>query len=177
MDVASEAQRWENKDIERLISLWGQYGSVMLIAAIMGRSPASIQTQASRRQLPHRHIKSGPRRAWTNADDDYIASAVEVIVDGEKVDVLEAAKTLDRSLDAIIPRMASSAGMELRDFLHHLAIPDPDDVAESGISGAPEVPSKPKPCPMCLRPFVSKNPKKWFVCDQCKSSDSWRNPL
>lgn len=177
MDALTEAPRWENKDIERLISLWGQYGSVMLIAAIMGRSPASIQTQASRRQLPHRQVKSGPRRTWSHEDDDYIASAVEVIVDGELVKVLEAAKHLDRSIDAVIVRMASASGMDVKDFLFHIEIPDPKDVAESGISGAPEVPAKPKPCPMCLRPFVSKDPKKWFVCDQCKSSESWKNHL
>ncbi len=163
---------WSSEDIETLIHLWSAYGSVMLIAAIMQRPPSAIQTRASRCALPKRPHQPGPRSAWTDAEDDYLRSAVACIENGERIDLLACQKNMESSgisknLDGIAKRMALLLGIPNRDFVKHIAIPEqhPSPKADA---------IKTRICPRCEKKFAPTH-RFLFVCPQCKGSSDWQD--
>ena len=171
-NVSEQRQRWDNKDIDRLLHLWNTFGSIMLIAAIMGRKPSSIQTQASRRQLPRRDSMPGHRRRWTDSEDDVLSDVCMKIHRSENIDILAVSKELERSIDAIINRLNQVHDISMEDIIPCIIIPTQEDLLQSGIR--PKTQTKPMPtCPLCLKKFV---PTSAFnrVCSHCKKSETWR---
>ena len=96
---------WTSEDVEKLLSLWNIFASIMLIAAIMGRPTSSIQTQASRKQLPKRGSLPGLRRRWTKEEDILILDTIKDVGPKHRLDILGLASKMNRSIDAIINRL------------------------------------------------------------------------
>lgn len=164
---------WTSEDVTRLLSLWSVFGSIMLIAAIMGRPPSSIQTQASRKQLPKRGSLPGLRRRWTKEEDKKILDIIQNVDENNKLDILKLASEMNRSIDAIINRLSQEHHIDIKSLVRYLVIPDPKDIAKSDVVCLPTKEVKPKRCPMCLELFIPTDSGN-RVCPTCRSSDAWR---
>lgn len=182
---SNNRKRWMNEDLILLIKLWAEFGSVMIISKIMDRPPSSIQTQASRRNLPKREIGSGRhRKKWNASDDKALGELIPHGVADGSVDMASISKKCDRSIDAIFNRLVEHHSWDESVLLKKLKMPDTSDILMDLSSQSGQV--KPafkringkgtRTCPRCFRPFHSEG--RWHqICSACKRTDDWKSGL
>ena len=115
---------WPEADIARLMELWDLVGSVALIAIHMKRTPSSIQTQASRKQLPPRSEERGRhRRRWFPEEDERLDSLLKSMRNADGgIPIVSVSEKMGRSVDAIVNRMLANYG-EDSDEMNSLVAP------------------------------------------------------
>lgn len=178
LDVARRT--WSQEDKTKLIQYWGELGSIILIALILNRPEGSVQTEASRLNLPRR-IEDGDnhRKKWTDADRETLQSAMNMFrtPDG-KVRILEVSSVTGRSVDAITTLLAKEAGCSRDDLRPTLHIPDDVEDIKKQIAKSRPVSVKPvtdtrkltkmRNCLCCTLPFWSEGAGN-RICPRCKS--------
>ncbi len=179
---------WSEADKHRLIRLWEGVGSVVLIAYLLDRPVGSVQTEASRLQLPRRgEDKNRHRKKWTDDEDAALMSTVEDCRDGTgRVRIIEVARRANRSIDAVVNRMAEITG-ERRDLKDLIRVTEAEIMAFGAEQAArlapvvdPTVPKTPidtrnvprmRGCLTCQKPFWSTGAGN-RICPKCRSGDS-----
>jgi hypothetical protein len=176
---------WRDSDNTALIAYWDVVRSVALIAIMMQRTQSSVQTQASRLNLPPRTEERGRhRRRWMDDDDAHLDGLIGSLrqPDG-RIPIQQVADGMGRSVDAVVARLVGRHGedSDLLDLL--VAPPLPQDgqaVAGAAPAGparaaAPADPArkgKTRRCLKCEKSFWSEGNHNW-VCVNCKRSDDW----
>ena len=158
----STRRDWTQDDIITLMGLWNVFHSVSIIAAIMDRNPASVQTQASRRQLPRRKVDGRKRRRWSMEDDIKIC---EFLRQPGRLDIIAFSKELDRSIDACVARFESHHNLTSRDLIKRIKMPEKVSVTAKDVEG--------RRCPNCSRMFIPKY-RFNYVCTPCKNTAPYK---
>lgn len=169
---------WLHDDDTDLMRLWPSVGSVALIGIMMERSRSSVQTRASRLNLPPRTEESDRhRRRWSEAEDTRLdAALLEVALPDGKIPIQLVADRLERSVDAVVARIEARYG-EHSDIIGRLVAP-PMPVPQAPAAKPPGSGRKSRreggewDCLRCRRPFWSEGVHNW-VCDRCKRTDDW----
>ncbi len=185
----TERRPWSDPDKHRLIGLWEKVGSVVLIAILMERPVGSVQTEASRLQLPRRaEDKEHQRRKWTPEEDDTLLDTVEECraTDG-RIRIIEVSERTRRSIDAIVNHLAEMEGKRSLNLRENLSateaeimefglrqaarnMPD-DDAAVPGGRIDTRLVEKMRKCMPCGKPFWSRSAGN-RICPKCKNNDS-----
>ncbi len=178
----SQRRKWTSEENKTLMGYWDLVGSVALIAIMIGRSPSSVQTQASRIGLPPREEdKDRHRRRWADGDDKALDRAIADLSDTEgRVPIVDVAKVVGRSVDAVVARLETryGNGAEIMSRLvappppKALSMPKPRPVAE-GTRNAHNLKAKMKRCLKCREVFYSEGAHNW-ICPRCKRTDEWK---
>jgi len=167
---------WSEEEDNVLIDLWDTVGSIVLISLMLDRSPSSVQTQASRKGLPRRIEEKGRhRRRWTGDDEGLLDSLVAELTDGEgKIPIDVLAERMDRSIDAIVARLADRFG-STQALLDRIRLPrrEPpreerrraEDKARQAPQGGAQ--ARTRKCLCCGKPFWSEGPHI-RICNKCK---------
>ena len=187
MSTADLARRtWSEADKRLLIEYWATLGSILLIALLLDRPEGSVQTEASRLNLPRRVEEKGRhRKKWTEDEERDLQTAINIFrtVDG-RIRIIEVANFIGRSIDAVASRILRD--YESRDEMRQaLFIPDSiDDIkkltARTGVdprttTGDTRKTHKMRDCLTCSRPFWSEGAHN-RICPRCKSdheSSEW----
>jgi hypothetical protein len=176
-DLARRA--WTEDDKRQLIEYWETLGSIILIALLLDRPEGSVQTEASRLNLPRRlEDKGHHRKKWTEDQLRALRTAVNAFrtPDG-KIKIIEVANVTGRTVDAVASKLAADYGSreELRNALYI-----PADLAEvrrkahrnAASVRAPVTDSrkltKMRGCLSCTKPFWSEGAHN-RICPRCKS--------
>jgi hypothetical protein len=178
---------WTDEDTDKLIHLWGAVGSVALIAIMMQRSPSSVQTQASRKNLPPRaEEKDRHRRRWLPEDDAHLDELlVTTRREDGKIPILQVGAGMHRSVDAVVARLIARHG-EDSDIMALLYAPEPPPpepgsgplqplrpAARAAAAAAdPKKAGRIQPCLKCRKSFWSEGRHNW-VCINCKREKDW----
>lgn len=185
MSTASLArQPWSEEDKRLLIEYWPTLGSIVLISILLDRPEGSVQTEASRRNLPRRVEEKGRhRKKWTESEEADLKSAIDIFrtPDG-RIKIIDVANMTGRSIDAVASRILKdySSREEMRAALYI-----PSDIEEikrqtakqdGGIHQPVTDPRKVKKmrnCMTCSGPFHSDGAHN-RICPRCKAdSDSY----
>jgi hypothetical protein len=179
---------WTNEDVNTLIFLWGEVGSVALIAIMMRRTPSSVQTQASRSNLPARaEEKDRHRRRWLDDDDVRLDALLdEARREDGMIPIEDVASGMHRSVDAVVARLIARHG-EDSDIMERLIAPpmpvpgamtSPQPIRPAGRAAAaaaePGKQGKVKACLKCRRSFWSEGKHNW-ICQNCKRPNPGKN--
>lgn len=169
---------WLHEDDTQLMKLWPAIGSVALIGIMMERSRSSVQTRASRLNLPSRTEESDRhRRRWSEPEDAKLdAALVEVALPDGGIPIQQVADRLERSVDAVVARIEARYG-EHSDICARLVAPPMPTLQPTlaRVAGAPRKSRRSGgewDCLRCRRPFWSEGVHNW-VCDRCKRTDDW----
>ncbi len=179
---------WSEPDKHRLIGLWESIGSVVLIALLLERPVGSVQTEASRLQLPRRvEDKDRHRKKWTGEEDGNLLDAIEACraQDG-RIRIIEVSRITRRSIDAIVNRLSELDGgprPDLRETVWATEAEIMEFGSQQAARNAPVVdPARPagridtrnvarrRACLTCEKPFWSPGAYN-RICPKCKSSD------
>ena len=170
---------WHDADDKTLIRLWDPVGSVALIAVMLKRSRSSVQTRASRLNLPPRAEESDRhRRRWMDGDDAKLdALAAELTLPDGTIPIQQLAERMGRSVDAVVARLEARHGEESDVMARLVAPPVPEEVAPApGAQPGPDrngsKKGKVKQCLKCRKSFWSEGSHNW-ICVTCKRSDDW----
>lgn len=177
-DLARRA--WAEEDKKRLIEYWETLGSIILIALILDRPEGSVQTEASRLNLPRRiEDKGRHRKKWTDGEIDDLRSAMNLFKtpDG-RIKIIEVATVTGRSIDAVATRIAREVGSTREELREAIYVPaDVEEIkkltARNLVSLKPVVTDsrklmKMRDCLTCSRPFWSEGAHN-RICPRCKS--------
>lgn len=170
---------WSEDDKRRLIGYWDSLGSIFLIALLLDRPEGSVQTEASRLNLPRRSEDKGRhRKKWTEREFTELADAKDACrtPDG-RIKIIEVAERVGRSVDAVASRLAEEYDNRtaLRDviFVPESALaPKAPVVAKTGSLSLGDTRKQPKVrvCLSCTTPFYSEGAHN-RICKRCKESD------
>lgn len=165
---------WDTEQNNRFHELWNLGAPLVVIAILMKRSPASIQTKASRESLPEREIPSyakNHRQKWSQAHIDELDALISSFPNGPDYYALEnLAKKIGRTLDAIAGRIqeahGSAALQRLADDYLNNRFKKP--VLRCGPPGAP--PNTNRKCIVshCRRWFWAKDKTRDWKCGRCR---------
>ena len=176
-DLARRA--WSEDDKHLLIKYWDSLGSITLIALILNRPEGSVQTEASRLNLPRRlEDKGRHRKKWTESEVDDLNSAVNMFrtPDG-RIRIIDVANVTGRSIDAVASRLAKDYGSreELRSAIY---VPDNvEEIIKSAVRQTQNLRpvvtdsrklTKMRNCLTCSNPFWSEGAHN-RICNRCKS--------
>lgn len=188
MSTADLARRtWSEADKRLLIEYWSALGSILLIALLLDRPEGSVQTEASRLNLPRRTEEKGRhRKKWTEDEERDLQTAINIFRTTEgRIRIIEVANFIGRSIDAVASRILRD--YESRDEMRG-ALFIPDDVDEikrltARSSGSPRPAQttdtrkqqRMRDCLTCSKPFWSDGAHN-RICPRCKSdqeSSDW----
>ncbi len=164
-------QSWSSEDNELLIMLWNAIGCVPILSMIMERSVSSIQTQASRLNLPSRDDGGElRRRKFSKEEIDDLKESMGYVSDGfdGKIPILALAKELGIGVGAAFRRMEMFWGDE-KEVLDRIIIPDMEEIKKIGKNSKN---GKQCDCLSCRKPFWSAGSHN-RVCDNCKRNAEW----
>ncbi len=159
----SVRRQWTTEENQRLIDLWHSTGSIALISLLMDRNAASIQTQASRINLPQRNEDGmNHRRRWSTDDE---VRLFEIIDSLERIDIKAVARQFDRSTDAIVSKIVDRYGKNS---------PILSRIDTNVTVSSRNLVSGPGPgtrlCLSCRKPFHSSG-KKHRICPTCTTNN------
>jgi Zn finger protein HypA/HybF involved in hydrogenase expression len=176
---------WSESDKRRLIAYWDSIGSVVLISILLDRPEGSVQTEASRLNLPRRTEDRGRhRKKWSLEEaDDLIRTVESCKEESGKIRIVEVARKIGRSIDAVISRLEDHYGS--RDELKHSIVVTEAEIAAFSVSPAPRSTEAAGPnghidsrkismmrtCLSCQKPFWSTGAGN-RICPKCKNNDS-----
>lgn len=167
---------WTDKHDRQLIDLWPRVGSIVLIALELGRSSSSVQTRASRLNLPRRlEGNDRHRRKWTEEDIEKLETSVarRVEYDGS-IPICEIADDVGRSIDAVAAKLAETMGGEESLFTQIKVTkkrPSPVPVKKTEEKIDPRKVGKRRPCLCCGKNFWSEGAHN-RLCMSCKSGET-----
>lgn len=168
---------WEDADTQSLLDMWPRVMSIVLIALELKRSTSSVQTQASRKNLPRRtEGNERHRRKWTPED---IQSLKDSLVENTEADgqvlICEIADEVGRSIDAVAAKL-----QEFDDFGSEEALFERIKVTRKSFGvTVPSVPvkgedtrkmGKKRPCLCCTKIFWSEGAHN-RLCSNCKKDE------
>lgn len=175
---------WEDGHIQALLDMWPRVMSIVLIALELKRSTSSVQTMASRKNLPRRtEGNERHRRKWTPEDVDNLKDSLRTNTDRDgKVLICEIADDVGRSIDAVAAKLTEfeEFGSEKalferirvtrKNFGTTLPAKEPQKGVDSRKVG------KKRPCMTCQEIFWSEGAHN-RMCAKCKKdeggSDRW----
>lgn len=172
----TKRRQWNNKDNVMLQQYWDTVGSVILIALILDRTASSVQTQASRLNLPRRkEAKEKHRRKWSEQDEQNLQIVLNNATSEEgRISIEQIAKEMERSVDAIAAKLIDIFE-DKEELLKRLIIPVPPPLKnkkrKSKIKPYIHIkaPKKVK-CIICDSIFEQVDESN-LVCDNCKKED------
>ncbi|MGY3582377.1 hypothetical protein ACVIGB_000699 [Bradyrhizobium sp. USDA 4341] len=175
---------WGDQEREHLVRYWCATRSIILTAAVLGRSTSAIQTAASRFNLPKRPLSDEThRRAWNSDDEAKWQKAKRDLTrrDG-RLPLDKTAVRLHRSVDVVANRLMQEVGGDHTLFLRRIVVPQIEELPqfEETLRGVDEPPKaeevsdarnlgKMRKCLSCTRPFWSHSAGN-RICNKCKSS-------
>jgi len=182
MVTADLARRtWSEADKRLLIEYWATLGSILLIALLLDRPEGSVQTEASRLNLPRRVEEKGRhRKKWTDEEDADLQKALGIFkTSDDRIKIIDVANFLGRSIDAVATRISKeySSRDEMRASLYI-----PDNIAEikrltarpTGNARSAQTDTRHKsmmrPCLTCSKPFWSEGAHN-RICPRCKADN------
>lgn len=94
---------WTKEDDRVLLELWPRVGSIIMIALKLNRTPSSVQTHASRKNLPRRIEENNKhRRKWDMNDTIALNKAIEKHkLPNGKIPIKEISDEIGKSIDTI----------------------------------------------------------------------------
>lgn len=184
----TERRPWSDPDKHRLIGLWEKVGSVVLIAILMDRPVGSVQTEASRLQLPRRaEDKDHQRRKWTSEQDDTLLDTVEECRDTDgRIRIIDVSDRVRRSIDAIVNHLAEMEGKRSLNLRSTFSASEAEIMrfgqrqSERNAPTCEAVPGgridsrlveKMRKCMPCGKPFWSKSAGN-RICPKCKNCEA-----
>ena len=167
---------WTDKHDRQLIDLWPRVGSIVLIALELERSSSSVQTRASRLNLPRRlEGNDRHRRKWTDEDIEKLESSVaRRVEDDGSVPICEIADDVGRSIDAVAAKLSETMGGEEVLFSKIKVTrkrPTPTTIKKVDEYVDPRKVGKRRPCMSCRKNFWSEGAHN-RLCMSCKSGES-----
>lgn len=178
MPVPDTSRRpWTEHDKRRLIHYWESLGSIFLIALLLERPEGSVQTEASRLNLPRRAEDKGRhRKKWTAEEHDELkAAARDCRTPDGRIRIMDVADRVGRSVDAVASRLADEYEnrSELRESIYV-----PESVLERMVAAkpapAPDADPRRTPkvrhCMTCEKLFFSEGAHN-RICPRCKEGD------
>ena len=169
-------KEWTRDDDKLLLGLWDIVQSVYLIAIIMKRTRSSIQTRASRLNLPTREDKiTKHRRRWKKEDEQILEKHIISLMkkNNNQLPIVELSKITGRSIDALAHKIEILYGRESIYFQNLTApIPDVDKIKKKEPVIKRKGNGKIKTCLKCRKQFWSEGNHNW-ICSNCKRSDEW----
>lgn len=178
MALAETTRRpWSEDDKRKLIGYWDSLGSIFLIACLLDRPEGSVQTEASRLNLPRRlEDKGRHRKKWTEREFSELRDATEACRTNDgRIKIIEVAERVGRSVDAVASRLAEEYDNrnELREviFVPESALEQKAKaVPKTGLMGDTRKQPKIRVCLSCTTPFYSEGAHN-RICKRCKESD------
>lgn len=173
---AVEEPIWTDDAKMQLRQLWWSGEPIAVIALLLHRSFASVQTMASRQKLPPRESPhKRHRKRWTMPENAELASLLKT---RPTLDVLRfyADKT-ERTLDAVINHVLDQHGQGIFNEIFLRSTVDKTQLYRS--STLISIPKKSKDsgekyCRKCMKVFLSPDVKRIWICTPCKSApDYW----
>ena len=185
--IQEKRRPWKDVDNSTLISLWDRVGSVALIALMMKRTRSSVQTQASRLQLPPRNEESDRhRRRWHDADDVLLNKMLEIYtMEDGTIPIEKLSTSMGRSIDAVIARLETNHG-EDSDVMRRLVPPPLPEITNHGNKATlfqrpnqatvtdPRKQTKVRRCLRCDKLFVSEGAHN-RICPSCKRNENFED--
>lgn len=177
---------WGDQERERLVRYWCATRSIILTAAVLGRSTSAIQTAASRFNLPKRPLSDEThRRPWNSEDETKWQGAKRALTrrDG-RLPLDKTAVRLHRSVDVVANRLLQEVGGDYALFLRRIVVPEVSDLDQfeetlRAVDAPPKFEAtdardaralgKMRKCLSCSRPFWSHSVGN-RICNKCKSS-------
>lgn len=168
---------WEDAHIQALLDMWPRVMSIVLIALELGRSTSSVQTMASRKNLPRRtEGNERHRRKWTPEDVTHLKDSLAANTDEEgRVLICEIAEDMGRSIDAVAAKLT-----ELEEFGSEKALFSrikvtkrnfaPASVQKPGAGTDSRKQGKKRPCLCCGKIFWSEGAHN-RLCQSCKKDE------
>lgn len=169
---------WEDGHIQALLDMWPRVMSIVLIALELKRSTSSVQTMASRKNLPRRtEGNERHRRKWTPEDIAKLRDSLRTNTDQDgMVLICEIADEVGRSIDAV----ASKLG-EFDEFGSERALFEKIRVTRKTFGNAqPQAEpakgtdtrkiGKKRPCMTCSEIFWSEGAHN-RMCSKCKRDE------
>lgn len=182
MSTADLARRtWSEADKRLLIEYWPTLGSILLIALLLDRPEGSVQTEASRLNLPRRTEEKGRhRKKWTEEEEKDLQTAINIFrtADGS-IKIIEVANFIGRSIDAVASRILKDyeSREEMREGLYIPSSVEEIKRLTSRPGPSLRVPqsdtrklAKMRNCLTCSRPFWSEGAGN-RICPRCKTDN------
>lgn len=166
-------QPWSANEKMELIALWEPVGSVIVLAAMFGRPVSSVQSEASRQNLPQRAVpegySSGP---WHKEDEVALANAVKRFTrpDG-RIDFMGVADVVRRAPDACILRYATMKNLKREDMRPRIYVSSALSAQHAlaklkKFKRPPRHASGLRTCLVCEKPFNSTHAGN-RICKRC----------
>lgn len=178
-EMASRAP-WTQDDRRLLMEYWGELGSILLIALVMNRPEGSVQTEASRTQLPRRMEDKGKhRKKWSEQEISDLEAAVSIHTDNcGRIKIIEVANMVGRSIDAVATRLKKDYDSS-EEFRDAIVIPKDLEEIKRSVSSSADILRKPaagdtrqtamtRTCLSCQKPFYSESAGN-RICPRCKA--------
>lgn len=181
---------WGDQEREQLVRYWCATRSIILTAAVLGRSTSAIQTAASRFNLPKRALTDETHRKAWNADDEanWQQAKRQLTRRDGRIPLDKTAVRLRRSVDVVANRLMQEVGGDQTLFLRRIVIPLMEDLTAfeetlTELDNAPKCEEavdsrnlgKMRKCLSCTRPFWSHSAGN-RICNRCKGSDGLWEP-
>lgn len=99
--------QWTEQDVRFLAANWTKAASILILSMFMGRTASSIQTHASRKNLPKRNeFLEIDRRRWDAEDDARLEEIIAAtrLADG-RIPIVDVAHMMGRTIDAVAMRL------------------------------------------------------------------------
>lgn len=181
---------WTEKDKEKLIKYWENVKSVVLISILLNRPEGSVQTEASRLNLPRRKEdqegENRHRKKWSKEEFEHLLKIVEQNKnEDKKIKIMNVAKETKRSVDAIVTRLSEFYGS--REEVKNLIIATDSEIlffaeAKEKMRNEAKEKETDKPdkrkiaamrtCLCCRKPFWSHGAGN-RICPKCKSNEHY----
>jgi hypothetical protein len=175
---------WSESDKRRLIAYWDSIGNVVLISILLDRPEGSVQTEASRLNLPRRTEDRGRHRKKWSTDEaaDLIRTSESCTDPKGRIRVVEVSNRVGRSIDAVISKLEEHFGSrenlksrivvtetEIESFSTVAARHSPPPDAKGHIDTRKI--SMMRTCLSCRKPFWSTGAGN-RICPKCKNMDN-----
>lgn len=175
-------RKWLDADTRALIDMWPRVGSIVLIALELKRSTSSVQTQASRTNLPRRmENNERHRRKWTEEDVVGLRTALEQNTTRKgEVLICEIAEQVKRSIDAVASKLSEPDFFGEEEKLFERIAVTRTSIASANVDGDDEPPkdrrqqAMERKCMRCGKLFWSE----WAGnrrCNACKKGETSDN--
>lgn len=187
--MAIVGKAWGDQEREHLVRYWCATRSIILTAALLGRSTSAIQTAASRFNLPKRVLSDeSHRRAWNASDEAKWQKAKRTLTNREgRLPLDQVAVRMHRSVDVLANRLMQEVGGNHELFLRRIVIPSIDDLDRFAntlksldAQSPPATEDQPtdtrnlgriRKCLSCELPFWSHSAGN-RICNKCKAGSA-----
>lgn len=175
---------WAPSDTRSLIDMWPRVGSIVLIALKLKRSTSSVQTQASRKNLPRRgETNERHRRKWTDDDIRSLRNSLTKNTGREgRVLICEIAEDVKRSIDAVASKLSEVDFFGDEEALFEKIEVTREIIASANVTATADAENKDdrnkakkRTCLNCTKEFWSEwsGNRRCNACKKGESDDNW----